>query len=252
MPMSDGPAATMRLNKALAHAGVCARRKADELVFAGRVAVNGEVVTEPGRQVVVNTDRITVDGRPIGGSREPCCLMVHKPVRMVSTVSDPEGRPTVLELAPEAYRARRLYPVGRLDFFSEGLLLLTDDGDLAHKLAHPRHHLPKQYEVRVRGRVPEAALVAMRKGMILAEGERLAPVEAKAVPQGRDTVLHLTLHQGVNRQIRRMCRDLDVTILRLTRTGFGPLTLAGLEPGGARPLNDDELRLLRGAVHAAV
>ena len=250
--MTDASPATMRLNKALAHAGVCARRKADELIFAGRVAVNGEIVTEPGRQVAVDAERITVDGNLVGGPRETCCLMVHKPVRMVSTVSDPEGRPTVLELTPQAYRSRRLYPVGRLDYFSEGLILLTDDGDLAHKLAHPRHHLPKQYEVRVRGRVPESALAVMRKGMVLAEGERLAPMEAKAVPQGRDTLLHLTLHQGVNRQIRRMCRDLDLVILRLVRTDFGPLTLAELAPGGARPLNEDELRLLRRAVHESV
>ncbi|MDR2726716.1 MAG: rRNA pseudouridine synthase [Deltaproteobacteria bacterium] len=237
----------MRLNKALAHAGLCARRKADELIFAGAVRVNGEVAAEPGRQVDPARDRIEVNGIPLAANAPPCHLMLHKPVRVVSTARDPEGRTTVLDLVPPAWRGRRLYPVGRLDFFSEGLLMLTDDGELANLLAHPRHRLPRRYEVRVRGETPEQALNAMRRGMTLSEGERLARVEVTAAAQGRDTMLHMTLRQGLNRQIRRMCRDLDLTILRLVRVALGPLELGDLAPGAVRELTEQETAALRKA-----
>ncbi len=248
--MTSAPGEPMRLNKALAHAGVCARRKADELIFSGAVRVNGETVTEPGRQVNPAADVIEVRGERLRPGHETCCLALHKPVRVVSTVKDPEGRKTVLDFVPEAYRNRRLYPVGRLDYFSEGLLLLTDDGELANLLAHPRHHLPRRYEVCVRGTVPERALASMRRGMTLAEGERLARVVVEARPMGRDTLLTLTLHQGLNRQIRRMCRDLDLVVLRLVRVALGPLELGDLAPGMTRPLTDSELTSLRAAVAA--
>ena len=238
---------SVRLNKALAHAGLCARRKADERIFAGAVSVNGEVVTEPGRQVDPGRDRIEVNGVLLAASVPPCHLMLHKPVRVVSTARDPEGRPTVLDFVPPAWRGRRLYPVGRLDFFSEGLLVLTDDGELANLLAHPRHHVPRRYEVLVRGATPEPALTAMRRGMLLAEGERLAKMEVEARSQGGDTVLHLTLRQGLNRQIRRMCRDLNLTILRLTRVALGPLELGELAPGAVRVLTEQEVAALREA-----
>jgi 23S rRNA pseudouridine2605 synthase len=237
----------MRLNKALAHAGLCARRKADELIFAGAVRVNGEVVIEPGRRVDPGRDKIEVNGALLAANAPPCHLMLHKPVRVVSTARDPQGRPTVLDLVPMAWRGRRLYPVGRLDFFSEGLLVLTDDGELANLLAHPRHHLPRRYVARVRGAAPESALDAMRRGMTLSEGERLAKVEVEAEPRGRDTDLRLTLRQGVNRQIRRMCRDLDLTILRLERVSLGPLELGDLAPGAVRELTEEEVAALRRA-----
>ena len=239
----------MRLNKALAHAGLCARRKADELIFAGAVRVNGEVVIEPGRQVDPEQDAIEVNGVPLTASGgERCYLALHKPVQVVSTARDPEGRTTVLDLVPEAWRNRRLYPVGRLDYFSEGLILLTDDGELANQLAHPRHHLPRRYEVLVRGAAPETALAAMRRGMTLSEGERLARVEVEARPQSKDTLLTMTLHQGLNRQIRRMCRDLKLTILRLVRVALGPLELGELASGAVRELTDKELKALRRTV----
>ena len=246
--MTDAPE-LVRLNKALAQAGLCARRKADELIFSGVVCVNGVVVTEPGRKVCPGQDTIVVHGQALAAEqRKVCCLALHKPVRVVSTASDPEGRQTVLDLVPEAYADRRLYPVGRLDFFSEGLILLTDDGELANLLAHPRHHLPRRYEVHVRGKVPERALERMRGGMTLAEGERLARAEVEARPLGQDTLLTLTLHQGLNRQIRRMCRDLDLVVLRLVRVALGPLTLGDLPPGAARPLTEQELAALRRSV----
>lgn len=236
-------AAPMRLNRFLAAAGVCSRRKADALIFAGRVAVNGAVCREPGSRVQP-TDQVAVDGRPVTLPADHLVLLLHKPVGVVTTAHDPQGRPTVLDLVPEALRSRRLFPVGRLDVMSEGLLLLTTDGDLALRLTHPRYEHPKHYEVLVRGGVPEAALAAMRQGMRLAEGERLRPVEVAAQRRGPHTLLAMTLRQGVNRQIRRMCRDLGLVILRLRRVGVGPVRLGDLPPGACRPLTETETAAL--------
>ena len=224
----------IRLNKALADAGVCSRRRADELVFAGRVGINGVPAESPGQRVLPG-DVVSVDGRTVTLKDEradSCWLMLNKPVRVVSTASDPEGRETVLDLVPEPWNRRRLFPVGRLDFFSEGLLLVTDDGELAHRLTHPRWHLSKVYQVLVRPERGEssvsAALSLMRRGMTLAEGDRLAPVEVNVLSSsGRGVLLEMVLHQGLNRQIRRMCRDVGFTVLRLKRVKEGPL---GKEP----------------------
>lgn len=246
----------IRLNKTLADAGVCSRRRADELIFEGRVRINGKVAESPGERVMPG-DAVSLDGRPVKMKTEsvrPCWLMLHKPVRIVSTASDPEGRQTVLDLVPEPWCRRRLFPVGRLDFFSEGLLLLTDDGELAHRLTHPRWHLSKVYHVLVRPERGEgsvqAALALMRRGMTLAEGDRLAPVEVRVLPSSSDRgiLLEMVLHQGLNRQIRRMCRDVDFTVLRLKRVKEGPLELGGLLPGRVRPLSQAEVSALRLAV----
>nr|WP_165077970.1 MULTISPECIES: pseudouridine synthase [unclassified Desulfovibrio] len=236
----------MRLNKAIAASGLCARRKADELVFAGRVTVNGIPETNPGRRVLPD-DRIAVDGEPLRVRQQNAYLLLHKPVRTVCTLSDPEGRPTVMDLLPEKARELGLFPVGRLDYFSEGLLLLTNDGELAHRFLHPRHHVDKIYEVLVRGAVPDCHLEIMRSGMRLSDGTPLLPVEARRVPSPnrRSTLLRLVLRQGVNRQIRRMCDDLGLTILRLTRVSEGGLSLGALKPGEARFLEWDEVRALR-------
>lgn len=237
-----------RLNKTIAQAGYCSRRKADELIFSGRVLVNGQVEQNPARHVLPD-DAVVVEGRALSAAQEFCYLMLHKPVQTVCTVSDPEGRPTVMEYLPPALRELRLYPVGRLDYFSEGLLLLTNDGELAQRLTHPRHHQPKLYEVLVRGSADAAALAAMRRGMRLAEGEELLPVEVeKKETQAGDSLLHMVLRQGVNRQIRRMCRDVGLTILRLRRVGQGPLTLGDLKPGAARELTDTEVAALKKSV----
>ena len=246
----------MRLNKALADAGVCSRRRADEFIFSGAVRVNGQVVDNPGVRVMPG-DRISLNGRPVvlrEQSSQACWLMLHKPVQVVSTASDPEGRETVLDLVPEPWNRKRLYPVGRLDYFSEGLLLLTDDGELAHRLTHPRWHLPKIYHVLVRPERGEesvdAALRLFRRGMTLSEGDRLAPVEVTVLPSQsrRGIVLEMVLHQGLNRQIRRMCRDVDFTVLRLMRVAEGPVDLGDLEPGRVRPLSSSEVSALRRAV----
>lgn len=241
----------MRLNKALASAGLCSRRQADVLIERGSVTVNGHVVTELGCKVDTERDSISVDGRPLpqAQSHDLTYLMVNKPVQVVTTVHDPQGRETVLDLLPSRFRAQRLFPVGRLDFFSEGLLLLTNDGELTNRLTHPRWHLPKVYYVRVRGNLTAAKLEIMRRGMRLAEGERLAPVEVERIHgDASSSLLQMTLHQGINRQIRRMCRDLDLTVLRLSRIAQGPLELGNLEIGQCRPLTSAELRKLRRAV----
>lgn len=251
---TEGPAtpsaalAGVRLNKTIAQAGYCSRRKADELIFSGRVLVNGQVEQNPARHVL-RDDVVLVDGRVLSAAQGFRYLILHKPVQTVCTVSDPQGRATVMDCLPPALRELRLYPVGRLDYFSEGLLLLTNDGELAQRLTHPRHHQPKQYDVLVRGAVDAAALALMRRGMRLAEGEYLLPVEVeKRETQAGDSLLRMVLRQGVNRQIRRMCRDLGLTILRLQRIGQGPLTLGNLKPGTARELTDGEVAALKKSV----
>lgn len=245
----------IRLNKALADAGLCSRRKADDLIAAGRVSVDG-APAQPGQKVDPAGQDIRVDGEPLAAPpATSVVLLCHKPVETLSTVKDPQGRPTVMDLVPPAHRGRRLYPVGRLDYYSEGLILLTDDGELANALTHPSRHVEKRYEVTVRGGAPDAALDAMRGGMRLAEGERLAPVRVRARPAGIGgagaTVLEMVLGQGVNRQIRRMCRDLGLTILRLKRVGQGALELGDLKPGACRELTPTELAALRHAAEPA-
>lgn len=249
--LSPGP--LFRLNKLLAHAGYCSRRAADELIAAGRVRVNGEVA-ETGQQAHPLNDKITIDGKLIKlpGGEEHTYIMLHKPIHVVSTAKDPQNRQTVLDILPEEWKNSRLYPVGRLDYFSEGLILLTDDGEMTFRLTHPGWHIPRVYEVKVRGEVKEQALQMIRTGMTLAEGETLAPAGVETVlGKNGDTTLRLTLHQGVNRQIRRMCRDLGLTILYLRRVQMGPLHLGLLRKGEARPLADDELLALRQAVKLA-
>ena len=234
-----------RLNKFIAASGYCSRRKADELIFAGAVQVNGTVEHSPGRRILPD-DVILVEGKrlaalPVSFSY----IMLHKPIQVMCTAQDPQGRPTVLDCLTAEMRRNRVYPVGRLDYFSEGLLLLTNDGELAQRLMHPRHHQPKTYDVLVRGAVPAAALATMRRGMRLAEGEQLRPVEVESRLQANGhTRLRMVLHQGVNRQIRRMCRDLGLTILRLKRIRLGPLALGDLPVGDCRFLSAVETTAL--------
>jgi 23S rRNA pseudouridine2605 synthase len=234
---------SIRLNKALAQAAVCSRRKADLLIAAGAVAVNGAVVSELGARVRPDQDTVSLNGRPVSlKAPSSLYLLLHKPIQVLSTVRDPEGRTTVLDMLPPAYRGTRLYPVGRLDYFSEGLLLLTNDGPLTHRLTHPGFHLPRVYEVTVREIPSSAQISRMRAGMVLAEGERLEPIQVDRLSPQR---LRFTLGQGVNRQIRRMCRDLGLTILKLLRTEFGPLSLGDLPQGSCRPLVPQEVAALR-------
>lgn len=250
---------TVRLNKALADAGICSRRKADELIFAGLVTVNGEKAESPALRIDPQKDKVVCQGKNVVfcPQKKTCLLMLHKPVSVVSTAKDPEGRRTVLDFLPPAYRARRIYPVGRLDYFSEGLLLMTDDGELANRLMHPRWHMPRIYHVKVR--LPHAkynlqkSLNLFEEGMTLAEGEKLAPVKTKLLsdPKKSEIWLEFTLNQGLNRQIRRMCRDTDLTILTLKRVQQGPIKLGDLGKGKVRELDENEIQSLRRLVGLA-
>lgn len=243
---------TLRCNKALAAAGVCSRRQADALITAGRVTLNGVVITELGCRVDPSRDNLALDGRPVplASGNAPLTLLLHKKPGVVTTARDPQGRVTVFDNLPPAYRSKRLFPVGRLDYFSEGLLLLTTDGELAFRLAHPRWHVPKRYYVTVRGKVTARTFDILARGMTLAEGERLAPVRARLVSRlaADRHILEMELTQGVNRQIRRMCRDMDLTVLKLIRISQGTLALGDLPSGSCRPLTREELTALRQAV----
>jgi 23S rRNA pseudouridine2605 synthase len=244
-------ATTLRLNKFIAQCGITSRRGADELVFSGRVTVNGDKADSPGIQVDPIRDAVEVDGKPatLPGSGKEITLILHKPVEIVTTASDPQGRTTVLDLLPNDISAMRPFPVGRLDFYSEGLLLLTTDGELCHRLTHPKWHLPKVYEVTIRGSVPEKAIQTMQSGMKLKEGDKLAPADVVLHPPLAGTqVLEITLIQGVNRQIRRMCDELGLTILRLRRVKQGPVELGTLKRGAWRELSAKELAALKKAV----
>lgn len=245
---NDSPG--LRLNKVLADAGICSRRKADTIIAQGLVSVNGQTVTSLGLRVLPH-DIVAVNGVPLQSKEKRSYLLLHKPIQVLCTAKDPEGRTTVLDLLPAPWDSLRLYPVGRLDYFSEGLIILTDDGELAHKMAHPRHHLPKVYQVLIREEVSEDLLETMRNGMQLAEGEQLAPMQVEIVPAPdptRGTLLQMTLHQGINRQIRRMCRDLHLTILTLARVAQGPIQLGELPSGKVRVLSDTEVQSLRKAL----
>ncbi len=241
----------VRLNKYLADAGIASRRGADALIQGGRVCVNGLIQREPGTRVVPGLDTVLCNGAPVSAMQDipPAYIMLHKPVHAVTTVSDPQGRKTVLELLPEDLQAKRLFPVGRLDYMSEGLLLLTNDGEVTLRLTHPSYEHPKKYEVLVREAVTEKSLRTMRQGMRLQEGEQLAPVEVDATPDASGaTLMRMTLRQGVNRQIRRMCRDLALTILRLRRVELGPLQLGALAPGKWRALTPAEILTLKSSL----
>ncbi len=243
----NGDTDSVRINKALADAGICSRRKAEELILAGKVFVNGVCIDNLGHKVSAK-DEIRVQGQKVQRQEARSYLMLHKPVQSMCTANDPEGRETIFDILPAKWRQKRLFTVGRLDYFSEGLLLLTDDGYLAQRLAHPRYHLPKIYEVWVREKVQDEHLALMRSGMTLDEGEKLAPVQVRILhKEARSTLLEMTLHQGINRQIRRMCRDLGLTILQLTRVAQGPLEL-DIAAGKVRELSLAELTALRKAV----
>jgi 23S rRNA pseudouridine2605 synthase len=230
----------MRLAKYLAHAGVASRRAAETLIAARRVAVNGEIVADPAHDVA-ESDRVEVDGEVVPGPEPRVVYAVNKPLGVVSTARDTHGRPTVVELVPAV--GLRLYPVGRLDVDSSGLILLTNDGALANRLTHPRYEVSKTYVARVGGgRVGEDALRALRDGIELEDG-LTAPARVRRL-RGSDEI-ELTIHEGRNRQVRRMCEAVGHPVLALERIGLGPLRLGDLAPGGHRRLSEAEIERLR-------
>ena len=229
----------MRLAKHLAHAGVASRRAAEQLIFHGRVTVGGKVVTDPATDVD-GSKPITVDGRPVGGTeQERAVYILNKPPGVVSTSHDTHGRKTVVDLV---HADRRLYPVGRLDADSTGLILLTDDGELAHRLTHPSFEVPKTYRAVVRNPpVREPALRKLREGIELDDG-RTSPAKVRRISSSE---LEITIHEGRKRQIRRMCEAIDHRVESLERVAFGPLRLGNLPIGGHRRLTSAEVERLR-------
>lgn len=230
-----GNRSVVRLNAYLARAGVASRRKADALIQAGRVRVNGE----PGQlnTFVEAGDRVEVDGRPV--SPQPLAyVLLHKPAGVVTTAADPRGRPTVVGLVRHA---SRVVPVGRLDADTTGVLLLTNDGELAHRLAHPRYEVEKVYEAEVEGEPSDAALRQLEEGIELEDG-RTAPARARRLGPSR---VELALHEGRNRQVRRMLEAVGHPVRSLHRSRYAGLTVDGLEPGAWRELTAGELAALR-------
>ena len=229
----------MRLAKYLAHAGVASRRAAEDIVRAGRVTLNGEAVTDPARDVAEG-DAVTVDGQRVAGAEERVVWMLNKPRGVVSTAKDTHGRRTVIDLVEGG--GARLYPVGRLDADSTGLILLTNDGELANALTHPRYEVPKTYRVKVaRAPVSDRAIRRLREGVELEDGFT-APARVRR--DGPDT-LELTIHEGRNRQVRRMCAAVGHPVRSLERIALGPLRLGDLPAGAARRLSGAELDRLR-------
>ena len=233
----------MRLAKYLAHAGVASRRAAEQLIAQGRVTVGGEVVDDPARDVGDDSG-VAVDGEPIRGPEPRVVYALHKPAGVVSTARDTHGRPTVTELVPGG---RRLYPVGRLDADTTGLILLTNDGELAHRLTHPRFEVEKTYRARVGGPpLTERALRALRAGVQLDDG-RTAPARVRRLDAH---TLDITIHEGRKHQVRRMCETVGHPVRRLARVRFGPLELGDLPAGRARRLTAAELRALADVARA--
>jgi 23S rRNA pseudouridine2605 synthase len=232
----------MRLAKYLAHAGVASRRSAEALIAAGRVSVGEEIVTDPARDVDERS-RVALDGRPLAGPEPRVLYALNKPVGVVSSARDTHGRPTVVELVPA--RGLRLYPVGRLDIDSSGLILLSNDGELANRLTHPRFQVPKTYRAKLGGGpISGAALRALREGVSLEDGVT-APARARRVGGPGSDLLELTIHEGRNRQVRRMCLAVGHPVLELQRVAFGSLQLDGLAAGAYRRLGEVEVERLQ-------
>jgi 23S rRNA pseudouridine2605 synthase len=229
----------MRLAKFLAHAGVASRRAAEDLIRAGRVTIDGEAVSDLGRQVSDGAE-VRVDGAVVSGAEKRVVWLVNKPEGVVSTARDTHGRPTVVSLVPAD--GARLYPVGRLDADTTGLILVTNDGELAHRLTHPSFEVPRTYVARVAGGpVADEALRALRAGVELEDG-LTAPARVRRLSADR---LELVVHEGRKRQVRRMCEAVGHRVVALQRVGFGPLSLGRLRVGAARRLAPAELEALR-------
>lgn len=236
-----------RLQKLLARAGIASRRSAEKMILQGRVSVNGRTVTRLGAKADPDTDAIAVDGKPISFSPQRHYLLLNKPAGLLCTRHDPQARPTVMDLLPRHLR-RLVYPVGRLDLHTEGLLLLTDDGDLAHALMHPSFEIPRTYLATVRGQVTDETLQKLTAGVELEDGPAAADEAAVVDRSPHASALRLTLHRGRKREVRRMCDAVGHPVLALKRISLGPLALGDLPPGHWRDLSAGQVAALYAAV----
>ena len=238
-----GEFAPMRLQKFLARAGVASRRHCEELIASGRVSVNGQTVTEMGFKVDPASDAVALDGDPVSLGEAPVTIMLNKPAGFVTTMSDPEGRRCVADLVPlEQYPG--LFPVGRLDCDTTGLLLFTNDGQLGYRLAHPKHHVDKTYVAHVKGRAGKKQISKLRRGVTI-RGGLTSPAKVREIgstPEG--SILEITIHEGMNRQVRRMCSAVGLPVLELERIAMGTLHLDGIRRGCWRVLSDGEVEEL--------
>jgi 23S rRNA pseudouridine2605 synthase len=226
-----------RLQKYLSRAGVASRRHSEDLILEGKVKVNGQVVTELGVKIDPDKDRVQVEGKRLQPPAPPMTFMLHKPYGCVSTTSDPQGRRTVMDLAPKDYG--RLYPVGRLDYDATGLMLLTNDGELAERLTHPRYQVPRTYRVTAAGEMPDKALEQLGGGIEL--DDRPVSTEVKLLKRvNGKTILEITVWEGRYHLIKRLLEDVGYPVLKLKRMAFGPLRLGRLVRGDWRPLTRQE------------
>ncbi len=235
----------MRLQKYLAHAGVASRRAAEELILRGKVRVNGKVVRELGTTVSEN-DRVDVSGTPVSLNEEPSYLVMHKPMNVVTTMRDPQGRRTVAELIPKGLP--RVVPVGRLDYDTSGVLLLTNDGELANVLTHPRFGVEKTYRAVVKGRLLPDEVRRLQQGVQIEEFRARGAQLRVVATRREESIVDLTVHEGKHRQVRRMFEAVGHPVVALTRLRFGPIRLGDLPPGRSRPATDRELAQLRSLV----
>lgn len=261
---ASGEPETIRLNLFLSRVGVASRRSCDEIIASGKVRVNGRTVRSPGARIAPGKDDVRVQGDPVIRPARPTVLLLHKPTGVVSTVSDPQGRPTVIDLCRGYRRGRRLFPVGRLDVNTTGALLITNDGLLCYRLTHPRFGIARTYQVRVRGNCGPRIVERLRRlagaagarggrrrprparpGQKSPEGPRPAVRLVKAI--GKESVLRVTLTEGRNRQVRRLCEQVGLRVVKLKRLSFGPVSVRGLPLGSVRTLEKSELEELRRA-----
>jgi 23S rRNA pseudouridine2605 synthase len=233
----------LRLNKFLAERGVGSRRRCDELISEGRVSINGRVVSELGVKVEEQRDRVTVDGKPVGGRENAVYYVLNKPVGVITTLEDPEGRRTVGQLLP---RGARIYPVGRLDADTSGLLLLTNDGELAHRLMHPRYGVAKVYRVRLAREPRPEQLRRLATGVRFDRDQVSAPARARRIDPGFDAIMiEVIVREGRFRQVRKMCEAVGLEVTGLHRVGYGPIRLGPLARGMFRELSDEEVTRLK-------
>jgi 23S rRNA pseudouridine2605 synthase len=237
---------SVRLNRFLAQLGIGSRRACDDLIAAGKVIVDGKRVKQPGIKVVPGVNTVSVDGFKVDRPAQTTVLLLHKPTGVVSTVSDPENRPTVIDFCRKYGARKRLFPIGRLDVNTTGALLITNDGLLCYRLTHPRFEIPKTYLVRVRGGYNDMKLTRLRKMAgcdknVKQPGHGGKPAVTLVKQLDKTTVLRITLTEGRNRQVRNMCEAVGLKITKLKRTNFGPISIRSLPLGSIRPLTKSEL-----------